>query len=489
MCATAVNAESLATRAPVEPLVPAEFTECFESQKAAYLADPVPSYEQRVRDLRAMHSLLKDNKDQLIEAINADYGCRSTFETSFAEVYLNLEGTLDAIKHLKKWMKPQKRHVDVMQYPFARARVIPQPVGVVGVVVPWNFPLSMAFAPLTGIFAAGNRAMIKMSENSDTLARLLMSLSPKYFPEDKLKFFEDGGGRGPMFTTLPFDHLFFTGSPNTGKAVMANCARNLTPVTLELGGKSPAIVAPDFPIKTATDRIMWVKLFNAGQICTNVDYLFLPKNRVEEFTSLAREIVRQRYPDMNANDYTSVIDQRSYDRLQATLEDARSKGARLVNLAEGQRLDESKRKFPPHLVLDATDDMEILQREIFGPLLPIKTYASKEEVVNYVNSRPRPLALYVYSKDKDLQDYYIKMVMSGGVTVNDGLLHAGLHSLPFGGIGNSGMGHYHGYEGFTTFSKMRPVFYQGPIRGIDKMMPPYKGFPTKLMNFMIKMKS
>jgi coniferyl-aldehyde dehydrogenase len=192
---------------------------------------------------------------------------------------------------------------------------------------------------------------------------------------------------------------------------------------------------------------------------------------------------------MNANDYTSVIDQRSYDRLQATLEDARSKGARLVNLAEGQRLDESRRKFPPHLVLDATDDMEILQREIFGPLLPIKTYASKEEVVNYVNSRPRPLALYVYSKDKDLQDYYIKMVMSGGVTVNDGLLHAGLHSLPFGGIGNSGMGHYHGYEGFTTFSKMRPVFYQGPIRGIDKMMPPYKGFPTKLMNFMIKMKS
>jgi coniferyl-aldehyde dehydrogenase len=288
---------------------------------------------------------------------------------------------------------------------------------------------------------------------------------------------------------LPFDHLFFTGSPATGRAVMANCARNLTPVTLELGGKSPAVVASDYPLQTAAERIMWVKCFNAGQICTNVDYLFLPEGKVEEFVELARRIVNERYPDINGNDYTSVIDQRSYDRLTATLEDARAKGARAVNLFEGQTPDAALRKFPAHLVLDVNDDMDIMQREIFGPLLPIRTYRSKEEVVDYIGRHPRPLAFYAYTHDKALQDYYLYNVMSGGVTFNDGLIHAGQHSLPFGGVGNSGMGHYHGYDGFTTFSKMRPVFYQGPIRALNKLMPPYAGLPTKLLNFMLKLKT
>lgn len=472
-----------------ELLMPVEFKECFDRQRAAFIANPYPSYEERVKDLRAMHRMLVENRAALIEAVNKDYGCRSSFETILAELLLNQEGILDVIKQLKKWMKPQKRHLDFMQYPFARARVIPQPVGVVGIVVPWNFPISMAFSPLTGIFAAGNRAMIKMSENSNHLAQLFKSISGKYFPESKLAFFEDGGGRGPSFTTLPFDHLFFTGSPATGRAVMASCARNLTPVTLELGGKSPAVVAPDYPLQKAVERIMWVKCFNAGQICTNVDYLFLPEGKVDEFVELARKIVNQRYPDINNNDYTSVIDQRSYDRLTATAEDARAKGAKLINLFEGQTPDKAMRKFPVQIAINVTDDMDIMQREIFGPLLPIKTYRTKEEVVAYIASKPRPLALYVYSDDKALQDHYLYNVMSGGVTINDGLIHAGLHSLPFGGIGNSGMGHYHGYEGFTTFSKMRPVFYQGPIRAINNMMPPYAGKATKMLNFMLKLKS
>jgi coniferyl-aldehyde dehydrogenase len=474
---------------PAELLMPLEFQECFQRQRAAHAAHPYPSHQERVSDLRAMHRLLVENREALIDAVNKDYGCRSRFETVFAELFLNQEGILDATKQLKKWMKPQKRHLDITQYPLARARVIPQPLGVVGVVVPWNFPISMAFSPLTGIIAAGNRAMIKMSENSNHLARLLMSISGKYLPADKLQFFEDGGGRGPAFTTLAFDHLFFTGSPATGKAVMANCARNLTPVTLELGGKSPAVVAPDYPLQTAAERIMWVKCFNAGQICTNVDYLFLPEGKVDEFVQLARRIVNERYPDINSNDYTSVIDQRSYDRLLATLEDARAKGARPVNLFEGQKPDTALRKFPVHLVLGVNDDMDIMQREIFGPLLPIVTYRNKEEVVDYIGRHPRPLAFYAYTHDKGLQDHYLYNVMSGGVTFNDGLLHAAQHGLPFGGVGNSGMGHYHGYEGFTTFSKMRPVFYQGPIRAANKMMPPYAGMPTKLMNFMLKMKS
>jgi len=436
-----------------------------------------------------MHRLLVENRDRLVEAVNLDYGNRSRFETLFAECFLNQEGILDAIKHLRKWMKPQKRRLDFTQYPFARARVIPQPVGVVGIVVPWNFPISMAFSPLTGIVAAGNRAMVKMSENSNNLARLLMEISPKYLPLEKLQFFEDGGGRGPAFTSMPFDHLFFTGSPQTGKAVMMNAARHLTPVTLELGGKSPAVVAPDYPIETAVERIMWVKLLNAGQICTNVDYLFLPEDKVDDFVRLARKVVGERYPDLNGNDYTSIIDERSYRRLETALEDARSKGARLINLVEGQKPDRELRKMPPHIVLNPTDEMEILQREIFGPLLPIRTYRTREEVADYVKARPKPLALYVYSNDSALQHWYITHVMSGGVTVNDGLIHAGLHSLPFGGIGNSGMGHYHGVDGFMTFSKMRPVFYQGPVRLMNRMMPPYEKGAFKLIDFMLKLKS
>jgi coniferyl-aldehyde dehydrogenase len=479
----------LTSAAATGPSVPSEFIDCFERQRGAFLAHPYPDYAERVADLRAMHRLLVENREALVEAVHRDYGNRSSFETLFAECFLNQEGILDAIKHLRKWMKPQKRRLDITQYPLASARVIPQPVGVVGVVVPWNFPISMAFSPLTGIIAAGNRAMVKMSENSNHVARLLMEISPRYLPEEKLKFFEDGGGRGPAFTTLPFDHIFFTGSPQTGRAVMANAAKNLTPVTLELGGKSPTVVAPDYPIRTAVERIMWVKLLNAGQICTNVDYLFLPEDKVDEFVRIAREIVRQRYPDINGKDYTSIIDERSYRRLESTLEDARRKGAMLVNLVEGQAPDRGLRKFPPHIILNPTDEMEVLQREIFGPLLPIKTYRTKEEIRAYVTSRPHPLAFYVYSKDQELQDWYVKHIMSGGVSINDGLIHAGLHGLPFGGIGNSGMGHYHGYEGFTTFSKMRPIFKQGPVRPLNRMMPPYDKGALKMINFMLRLKS
>jgi coniferyl-aldehyde dehydrogenase len=469
--------------------VPQEFQDAFAEQKAHYLANRNPSCKERVADLKNLHRLLVENREALIDAVNQDYGCRSRFETVFTELLLNQDAILDSIKHLKGWMKPQKRSVDQTQYPLGKARVIPQPLGVVGIVVPWNFPISMAVAPLTGVFAAGNTAMIKMSENSNALARLFRELAPRYFPAGKLAFFEDGDGRGPAFTSLPFDHLFFTGSPTTGKAVMANCAQNLTPVTLELGGKSPAIVAPGYSLTKAAERIMWVKMLNAGQICTNVDYLFLPEDAEEAFVAEARRICNERYPDINNGDYTAVIDQRSYDRIRDTLEDARAKGARIINLFEDQQPDASRRIFPPHLILGATDEMTVMQREVFGPLLPVKTYRNREEVIDYIAGHHRPLALYVYTEDKTLADWYINNTMSGGVTVNDGLIHAGLHSLPFGGVGNSGMGHYHGYEGFTTFSKMRPVFYQGPIRAMNMLMPPYAGKPTKVLEFMLKMKS
>ncbi len=469
--------------------IPAEFVRCLEGQRAHFEANRFPDHAQRVADLKALVRLVADNRDALVEAVNRDYGCRSRFETTFAEIAVTLDGLQDAIKQLKKWMKPQKRHTDPMQLPLTKARLIPQPIGVVGVVVPWNFPIAMAMHPLTCIFAAGNTAMVKMSENSNHLAQLLRELTPRYFPASKLAFFEDGGGRGPAFTALPFDHIFFTGSPATGKAVMANAARNLTPVTLELGGKSPAVVAPDFAIETAAQRILWAKMFNAGQICTNVDYLFVPEGQVEAFISAAKGYAAKHYPDINSGDYTAIIDQRSYDRLQATLADARDKGARIVPLLENQKPDAARRIMAPHIVLNPSEEMDVMQREIFGPILPIKTYKSREEVVAYINSHPRPLAFYAYTNDRSLADWYIYNTLSGGVTINDSLLHVSVHSLPFGGIGNSGMGHYHGLEGFLTFSKLRPVLYQGPVRGLNLLLPPYGKFAERMLNMMIKMKS
>jgi coniferyl-aldehyde dehydrogenase len=270
---------------------------------------------------------------------------------------------------------------------------------------------------------------------------------------------------------------------------MANAAKNLTPVTLELGGKSPAVVAPDYPIDKAAQRILWAKTFNAGQICTNVDYLFLPEGQVDAFVQAAKAYCARHYPNINGGDYTAVIDQRSYDRLQAALDDAKAKGATLVNLIEAQAPDASRRIMAPTIVLNPTEDMDLMQREIFGPILPIKTYRAREEVTTYINDRPRPLAFYAYTNERSLADWYIYNTLSGGVTINDSLLHVSVHSLPFGGIGNSGMGHYHGFEGFLTFSKLRPVLYQGPIRAINMMLPPYGAKVEKMLNMMIRMKS
>jgi len=465
-----------------------ELKRCLEQQRAAYLADPVPVLEQRKKDLQALKSMLAENREAITAAINSDYGNRSTHETMLAEMIMVIDGINFALKHLKKWMRTQKREIEFSLYPGAKNRVIPQPLGVVGVIVPWNFPVQLTFTPLTYIFAAGNRAMIKMSENSRHLTRLLIKLSAAYFDRQKLSFFEETGSVGIQFSQLPFDHLFFTGSGATGRAVMASAARNLTPVTLELGGKSPAVIAPDYPIKKSVERIMYAKIFNAGQVCVNVDYVFVPQGRIAEFTEAAKAWVRKHCPDINSPDYTSIIDQRSYERLQAALEDARSRGATLINLAEGQEARDGQRKLAPHLVLDTTGDMVLLQREIFGPILPVLPYTDEQQVCEYINHRDRPLAFYPFTNDKKLQSYYLDHVMSGGVCVNDAMLHPGQHDLPFGGVGASGMGHYHGYEGFAAFSKLRPVFYQAGFSALKLLAPPYGKLADKMMNMILKRK-
>jgi coniferyl-aldehyde dehydrogenase len=461
----------------------------FQKQRKAYLADPIPDADQRKKDLLALKSLLIENREAIIDAISQDYGNRSRHESLFAEIIAVSDGINDTIKHLKKWMKPQKRHVDVSLYPGAKNRVVPQPLGVIGIIVPWNFPVNLSFLPLAFAFAAGNRAMVKMSENSIELSRLLRKISPRYFPEEKLAWFEETGGVGIEFSQIPFDLILFTGSGQTGRAVMASAAKNLTPVVLELGGKCPAVIDPEYPLATAVERIMFVKQFNAGQICTNVDYVFVHESQKAEFIELARNYVKKHCPDINHRDYTSIIDDRSFQRLEETLEDARSKGATVVNLSGDQPANRAERKFPMHLVMDTTANMTIRNRETFGPLLLVLTYKDPEEVIKYVNGQDRPLALYPFTKNKELQSLYIDRIMSGGVTVNDALFHVAQHDLPFGGVGASGMGHYHGYEGFVTFSKLRPIFYQAGFSAMKYLRPPYGAFATKVYNLLVKMKS
>ena len=455
-------------------------------QRQAYHAHPVPTLEQRRADLRTLQRFVRENKDDLCAAISADYGHRSHHETLLAEIFPVVDGIDHVLRHLRTWMRPQRRGVDLRNFLGARNRVIPQPLGVVGVIVPWNFPLNLSLVPLTYIFAAGNRAMVKMSENSRHLSRLLIERIPAYFPAEKLQFFEETGGVGVAFSRLHFDHLLFTGSGATGRAVMAAAAQNLCPVTLELGGKAPAILCDDFPLQVAAERILFVKCLNAGQICTSVDHLWMPAAKIAAFVQAAQAIVPARYPNLASPDYTSIIDQRSYDRLLAALDDARERGARVVQLVPGPAFDPVTRKIAPHIVLDAPPDSILWQREIFGPILPIRGYTRLDEVVTAVNAGPRPLAIYPFSHDAGTVQMLLDHIMSGGVSVNDALFHVGQHDLPFGGVGESGMGHYHGKEGFDTFSKLRPVFYQARFSSLKYLMPPYGKFADRLLAFLTR---
>ena len=467
---------------------PNHLVAALELQQAAYLAKPTPDYAQRKQDLLSLKAMLNDNLEQIVDAINTDYGNRSRHETLFAEVISVTDGINDSIKNLKKWMKVQKRHVDKAMFFGAKNRVMPQPLGVVGLIIPWNFPINLCFSQLSAVFSAGNRAMVKMSENSIALSKLLIELAPNYFQNNKLQFFEETGDVGIAFSKMPFDLMIFTGSGQTGRAVMASAAPNLTPVILELGGKAPAVIDPNYPLDKAVERIMFVKQFNAGQICTNVDYVFVHESQVEDFITKAKAYALTHCPDIDHDDYTAIIDDKSLTRLLDTIDDANDKGARVINLGNNQDVNTQKRKLALHLVLDTTPDMMIRQRETFGPLLMVMTYKEPKEVIDYINERDRPLAFYPFSNDKKLVDHYIDRVMSGGVTVNDAMFHVAQHDIPFGGVGPSGMGHYHGYEGFIACSKLRPIFYQANLNAMKLMSPPYGKRADKIFNLLLKLK-
>lgn len=455
-------------------------------QRRACRDQPFPSMPERRADLRALARFIRENRQALIEAIDADYGHRSSHETLLTDIGPVLSAIRYAEHHVGRWMRSQRRGIDRLAYGLASNRVVPQPLGVVGVIVPWNFPLNLSFGPLASIFAAGNRAMVKMSENSRHLAGLLVERMPDYLPPEKLQFFDEPGGVGVEFSKLPFDHLLFTGSSATGRAVMAAAAQNLCPVTLELGGKSPAIVCNDFDLRTAAERILFTKYLNAGQICTTVDYAFVPRSQVEAFVRLAREIVPRRYPSLDSPDYTSIIDYGAYARLKQVLEDASARGATVLPLLDGAAFDDARHRMAPHVVLDAPSDSALMTREIFGPILPLVAYDTLDEVVERINAGPRPLAMYPFTNDRGMQARLVDQVMSGGVAINDALLHVGQDDLPFGGVGESGMGHYHGFEGFLTFSKLRPIFHQSRWSSMKLMMPPYGRLADRVLGFLTR---
>lgn len=454
----------------------------FALQRAAYVRDPYPSLAERRARLDALERILLDNAEALADAINADFGHRSAEESKMLELFGCVDGLRYTRRKLAGWMKPQRRHVSLL-FATGRNRVIPQPKGVVGIVSPWNYPLFLTVSPLISVLAAGNRAMIKMASNSQHLCRLLAELVRARFGEDVLAVLP--GVPASEFSTLPFDHLIFTGSADAGRTVMRSAAENLTPVTLELGGKSPTIICPDYDIEKAAENILYGKLINAGQTCLAPDYLFVPEGRAEAFAAAAQRIVARRYPDINDRSYTSIIDEKSYRRLRATLEDAERQGARLVPLVPGATWNDSLRKIPPHLVLNVSDDMTIMREEIFGPLFPVKTYRDLDEVIAYVMERDRPLGLYLFTDDRATEERLLYRTISGGVTINNCILHVAQHDLPFGGSGASGMGQYHGPEGFLEFSKLRPVFTQPRFSLLHWLYPPYTARHRRLIDLLL----
>ncbi|MDG9852658.1 coniferyl aldehyde dehydrogenase [Pseudomonas nitroreducens] len=448
-----------------------------ERQRQAYRANPMPDAGQRIQWLKSLANLLVTEQKAIIDAINADFSNRSADETLLAEVLPSLHGVHYATKRVRKWMKPSRRSVG-MQFMPASAKVIYQPLGVVGVIVPWNYPLFLAIGPLTGALAAGNRVMIKMSESTPESARVLKDLLAKVFPEDLVAVVQGEVDVGVAFSKLPFDHLLFTGATSVGKHVMRAAAENLTPVTLELGGKSPAIVSASVPMKDAAERIAFGKSLNAGQTCVAPDYVLVPQNRVDEFVESYRQVVQGFFPTLENNpDYTAIINERQLSRLNGYLADAQARGATVIPLfpqAQGRRL-------PQALVLNVTDEMKIMQEEIFGPLLPVIPYQTLDQALSYINERDRPLALYFFGYDKREQDHVLAQTHSGGVCLNDTLLHVAQDDMPFGGVGPSGMGHYHGHEGFLTFSKAKGVFSKPRFNAARVIYPPYGKSLQKLV--------
>ena len=446
----------------------------FDDQKDAFRKNPMPTLEQRKDHLKTLKSILLKNQDRFIAAINKDFSSRSEDETLLAEIMPAIQGINYALKNLSKWMKPSKRHVSLVFQP-ASNRVNYQPLGVVGVIVPWNYPLFLAVGPLTGALAAGNRVMIKMSEYTPETSQLFKEIIESVFPENLVSVTTGDADVAIEFSKKPWGHLLFTGSTAVGRHVMRAAAENLTPVTLELGGKSPAIISADVPMSDAAERIAFGKAFNVGQTCVAPDYVLCPSDRVEQFVESFKARFATMYPTLKENnDFSSIIDERQRERLKHYLDDAINKGATVIEVnPANEDFKNGTRKLPIHLVLNANDKMLVMQEEIFGPILPVIAYNQIDEAIDYINERPHPLALYYFGYDKNAQEHILEHTHSGGVCINDTLMHVAQDDMPFGGVGTSGMGHYHGEEGFRTFSNAKGVFAKQRINSGKAIHPPH----------------
>ena len=460
--------------------------EVFAAQKTAFLNNPYPGADERIAQLKRIKPVFVRHLDELTDAVSADFGHRSADETKLAEIMTSFEMLKYAIKNVKKWMRPSRRSVNPSLMP-AKARVIYQPLGVVGIISPWNYPVYLALGPLVTALAAGNRVMIKMSEFTPRTAEIVKRCFAEIFDEDQVAVITGEAEVGAAFSKLPFDHVLFTGSTTVGRHIMRAAADNLTPVTLELGGKSPVIISNDIPMNYVVDRLAFGKCFNSGQTCVAPDYILCPKNRVDELTSALTSQISAMYPTIADNpDYTSIVNDRQYQRLQGLLEDAKSKGASLVEINPANESFTDSRKIPVTLVLNSDNSMKIMQEEIFGPLLPILTYDDVEDAVKFINGRPRPLALYCFDFNKTRINYVLENTHSGGVCVNDTMSHVGVDDMPFGGVGESGIGHYHGHEGFLTLSKAKSVYEKGRINAAKFALPPYGQIHKMLYKVLLK---
>jgi coniferyl-aldehyde dehydrogenase len=429
--------------------------------------------------------MLLEQREAFATAIHADFGCRPREETDLLEIFPSLSAIRHALGHGRRWMKSQRRLADLLFLP-ARTELRPQPRGVVGIIVPWNYPLYLAVGPLVDALVAGNRAMLKMSEFTPRFSALFAEQVARYFRPDEVVVATGDAAVAQAFSALPFDHLLFTGSTAVGHQVMRAAAANLTPVTLELGGKSPAIIGPGARFDNAVERIVFGKLVNAGQTCIAPDYVLLPRARVAEFIDAARRTMTRMYPQLaQSTQYASIVSDRQYQRLVALRDGAMAAGAQVHPLSDATE-DPSRRLLPPQLLSEVNDSMDVMREEIFGPLLPLLPYDTLDEAIAYVAARPHPLALYLFEQDRTRVDKVLARTMAGGVSVNDTLYHIAQHGLPFGGVGASGMGGYHGEAGFRTFSHLKPVFRQARFNGAGLLNPPYGTRFRRMLNLLLK---
>ena len=462
-----------------------------ELQKRKSLLEGTPDLGIRLDRLNRLLDMMISYQDQIPVALSKDFGHRSPMASKFTDIASVFDAIHFAKKHLKKWMKPEQRSAgSPFNFLGAKAYIQYQPLGTVGVISPWNFPFNLTFAPLAGILSAGNRTMIKPSEITPESSNLMKKMVSEFFDPDELALFCGDVSVAEAFSKLPFDHLLFTGSTSVAKHVMRAAAENLVPVTLELGGKSPVILGSSANMKLAADRVWNGKLLNSGQICLAPDYLFVHEDHVESWIQASIQSIAEMFPSFFDNDdYTSIINEHHFKRLLNYLDDAEKKGARLIefNPAKEDEEDRTYFKMLPTIILGVNEDMLVMQEEIFGPIIPIKTYSKIEDTVDYVNGHERPLGLYYFGNDKTEEAFILNNTISGGVTLNDVVFHVSQEDIPFGGIGPSGMGHYHGLEGFKRFSHAKSIYKQSSIDTVVKLTrPPFTDFFDRLITSRIK---